>query len=155
MIVDKIFETHMLTRQKFVGFLDKLAPEQLAVIPNGFRNNIWWNIVHAIVTQQLLCYHMSGNDVVIDSNWVEKFKKGTTPEPNNIPKSEEIEEIKKLLISTSEQLKADYEQGKFTGYNIYPTSYGFTLSSIDDAILFNNMHETMHLGTVIALNKLV
>jgi len=30
--------------------------EQLNKIPEGFNNNLIWNIAHCVVTQQLLCY---------------------------------------------------------------------------------------------------
>ena len=46
----------------------------------------------------------------------------------------------------------DYQKNLFEKYNTYMTSYGFELFSIEDAITFNNSHESMHLGTVIALN---
>lgn len=154
MLHEESFKIHSLTRQKFVGFLEHLNVDQLADVPYGFNNNIWWNIVHVLVTQQLLCYYLSGNDMLVDMHWVEKFKKGTKPN-GALPMRYEIDEIKNLLISTQQQLMTDYKSGKFTQYQVYPSSYGYTMQNIDDAILFNNMHETMHLGTVLAMKKLV
>ena len=42
--------------------------------------------------------------------------------------------------------------GVFSNFTPYTTSYGYTLTCIEDAIHFNNTHEGMHLGVVIALN---
>jgi hypothetical protein len=58
-------------------------------------------------------------------------------------------------MDTAAYLREDYQHGVFKSYKEYPTSYGFELKSIDDAIIFNNVHESLHLGTIMALKKLV
>lgn len=154
MLNQEPFKLHSITRQKFVGFLEHLSPEQLADIPYGFNNNIWWNIVHVVATQQLLCYYLSGNEMLIDRHWVDEFKKGTAPN-GDFPLPEEITEIKNLLMSTQQQLQLDYQEGKLNGFENYSSSFGYTMNHIDDVILFNLTHENMHLGTVMAMKKLV
>ena len=146
-----IFDLHKITRKHLITYLDTLSPEQLAYIPKGFRNNIFWNIAHCVVTQQLLCYKFSELSLLISDMWVEKYRKDTIPN-GSFPTQEEIQELRLLLISTQKQLQQDYQQGKFIQYTTYTTSYGFTLSSIEEALLFNNAHETMHLGIIKSLN---
>ena len=46
-------------RKIFESFIDRLTLEQLNKVPQGFKNNVIWNIVHCIVTQQLLVYKLS------------------------------------------------------------------------------------------------
>lgn len=154
MLIQEVFKLHSLVRQKLVGYLEHLTPEQLSDIPYGFRNHIWWNIVHVLATQQLLCYYLSNNEMLIQMHWIEAFKKGSLPD-ENIASLEEIKEIKNLLISTQQQLEIDFFQGKFNDYRTYSSSYGYTIKNIEDAILFNLIHENMHLGTVTAMRKLV
>lgn len=154
MLTQEPFKIHSITRQKLVGFLEHLTPEQLAEIPEGFNNNIWWNVTHCVVTQQLLTYHLSKNEMLISMDWVEGFKKGSKPD-GTTPSPKEISFIKDLLSSTQQKLQVDYFAEKLNNFNEYPTSYGYTLNSIDDAILFNLMHESMHLGTILAIKKLV
>lgn len=153
-MTEEIFKIHSITRQKIAGFLEYLSPEQLADIPYGFNNNIWWNVVHVIVTQQLLTYYLSDNEMLIEMHWIENYKKGTAP-TSEFPLREEIAQIKTLLISTQQQLQLDYNSGKLAQYKPYSSSYGYTLNSIEDALLFNLMHENMHLGTMLAIKKLV
>lgn len=148
---NQIFELHKATRLKLLYHLENLSAEQLAKIPDGFRNNVFWNIAHCVVTQQLLCYKLSGNTPLVAPEFIEKYRKGTAPD-GHIPTQKEIETLKQLLISTQQKLQTDYEQGFFKHYDPYMTSYGFELTSIDDAIHFNNTHESMHVGVVIALN---
>ena len=127
--------------------------EKLLKIPEGFRNNIWWNIAHVVVTQQLLAYKLSGLQMRIPEALVEKFKKGTVPD--GTATDEEIKEIGAFLISTIEWLEEDYENGLFESYNSYTTSVNVTLKNIDDALAFNLFHEGLHRGAILALQKLV
>ena len=68
---------------------------------------------------------------------VELYKKGTKPKAD-APNIIEVGKVKDLLVTAVEQMEKDYESGLFKNYNQYETSYGVTLNSIDDAILFNN-----------------
>jgi len=141
------------TRENFLRVINKLSPEQLNTIPEGFNNNLAWNLGHVLVTQQLLCYNLSGNKVVINEDWIHKYRKGT--KPMNLIEREEIDDIKELLVSTVDILQKDYEQGLFLSFQEYSTSYGVTLQSIEEAISFNLAHEAMHLGSMIMLRKFV
>ena len=51
------------------------------------------------------------------------------------------------------QTRDDYENGRFLNFKEYVTSIGFHLSSIEEAISFNNYHETIHLGFMINMKK--
>lgn len=133
--------------------IENLTNEQLHKIPEGFNNNIIWNVAHLVVTQQLLHYKLSGLQCLIPDELIEKFKKGTSP--SETLNDEEIEEIKELLIGLPDTLEEDYTAGIFENYQVYPTSTGFVLTDIQNAIAFNNMHEGLHLGVIMSLTKLV
>lgn len=149
----QIFTLHETTRKNLLTYLEKYSVEELAKIPSGFNNSIFWNIAHCIVTQQILCYKLSSTPLLISEDFLDKYKKGTFPTKKIT--SEEVENIKKLLISTQKQLETDYFSQKFGHFSPYETSYGFLLASIEDAISFNNSHEAMHLGTIKALSYFV
>ncbi|MAU71349.1 MAG: damage-inducible protein DinB [Pseudozobellia sp.] len=140
-------------RKHLYKILTETPKEKLLKIPEGFRNNIWWNIAHVVVTQQLLAYKLSGLQMRIPEALVEKFKKGTVPD--GTATDEEIKEIGAFLISTIEWLEEDYENGLFESYNSYTTSVNVTLKNIDDALAFNLFHEGLHRGAILALQKLV
>ena len=140
---EQVFALHVATRNNLLNYLENVTPEKLAQIPAGFHNSIWWNIAHCVAQQQILCYRLSGV--------IETYKKGTYPD-GHVPTADEIQELRALLISTQKQLQADYDRGVFTNFTPYTTSYGYALTCIEDAIHFNNTHEGMHLGVVIALN---
>ena len=149
--MEKLFDITLKNRKILYKLLKETPEKELLKIPAGFRNNIWWNIAHVVVTQQLLVYKMSNLPMKIDVDLVAKFKKGTTPD--GTVTSKEIETITTLLISTANLLKEDYEKGIFKEFNEYTTSANVTLSNVEDAIAFNIFHEGLHLGAIIALQK--
>lgn len=130
-----------------------LTIEQLHTIPEGFNNNIAWNVVHLVVTQQLLHYRLSGNQTLVSDELIDLYRKGTAP--TKVMTQEEYDAALSLFKSLPDTLEEDYNNGKFTQYKEYPTSTGFVLDSIDTAIAFNTMHESLHLGVIMAMRKLV
>lgn len=131
--------------------LEGLTLEQIHKIPEGFKNNIAWNVAHLVVTQQLLHYKLSGLDCLCKDDLIETHRKGTTP--TKMFTEEEFEEVTELLVGLPDTLEEDYEAGIFENYTEYPTSTGFVLKSIDNAIAFNNFHEGIHYGIIRSIKK--
>ena len=147
------FDILRKSRELVLKRIEGLTHEQLHKIPEGFNNNIAWNVAHLVVTQQLLHYKLSGLQCLVPDDLIEKYRKGTAPtEELSV---EEFEEVKELLAGLPDTLEEDYKEGIFKEYTEYPTSTGYVLSSIDNAIAFNNLHEGIHLGAIMALSKLV
>jgi hypothetical protein len=141
------------TRDNMLRIMDSLTMEQLNQIPEGFNNNLIWNFGHVVVTQQLLNYALSGLPMHLSEEIVNKYRKGS--KPNLIVSEGEYEMLKTAAFDLIETLKKDYEAGVFKTYNPYTTSYNTTLTSIEEAINFNNVHEALHLGLMMALRKFV
>lgn len=146
-----VLEQTLAIRKGFYGILKSTPREELLKIPTGFNNNIWWNIAHVVVTQQILVYKLGGLPLNVSAELVTKFQKGTTPD--GTVTDEEIDQVKKLLFSTVEKTIEDYDNGVFKSYNEYTTSANVTLSSADDAIPFNFFHEGLHYGSILALKR--
>ncbi len=147
------FETLQQSRNLLVKVINKLTLEQLNTVPKGFHNSIAWNLAHLTVTQQLLCYKLSGLDGYISDKMIQHFQKGTAPE--YYVSQQEFDNCKELFLSLPETLKLDYNKGIFKKYKSYTTSVNVTLNCIEDAIAFNNYHEGIHLGVILQLKKLV
>ncbi|CAM1342745.1 DinB family protein [Tenacibaculum amylolyticum] len=147
------FDILKKSRELVFKKIEGLTHEQLHKIPEGFKNNIAWNVAHLVVTQQLLHYKLSGLQCLVPDELIEKYRKGTAPTEEM--SAEEFEEVKDLLMGLPDTLIEDYNEGIFKTYTEYPTSTGFVLTSIENAIAFNNLHEGIHLGVIMALTKLV
>jgi hypothetical protein len=148
-----VFQTLLKQRKRLSQILSETTPEHLSLVPEGFNNNIWWNAVHTLVVQQLLCYKLSGLPMYIETSLAGAYSKGTFP--GDLPESGLRDRICDLLMSTPLQLEQDYKNGRFREYTPYTTSAGVTLESIEDGILFNLYHEGLHMGAILSLLKVV
>jgi len=133
--------------------INALTLEQIHTIPKGFKNNIAWNVAHLVVTQQLLHYALSGLDCLVPEDLITNFRKGALA--NKKLSQEEWNEVKDLLIGLPATLEEDYNANIFKNYTEYPTSTGFVINNIQSAIAFNNFHEGIHLGIILAQKKLI
>ena len=151
--MEQTFELNRTLRKLIAPFLEELSLDQLNTIPEGFTNNLFWNIAHVVVTQQLLVYKLSGLPMLISDELVDKYKKGSKPEL--AATQEDVDQIKSLLFETIDQTQADYGSGVFTQFTDYPTSSGFVLKNVQDALAYNNFHEGLHLGILMSMKKIV
>ena len=138
-------------RTLLLKLLEKFSLDQLNTVPKGYRNSIFWNVAHTIVTQQLLVYGLSNTPLLVDSELVKSYKKDS--KTVHEATEEELALIKTLLFSTIEQTKIDYDNGVFKNYTPYMTSLNVTLSTVDEAISFNAFHEGIHLGYILAMKN--
>lgn len=155
--MDYIFQLHLQTRKNIRFITDNLSPEQLLKIPDGFKNNILWNMGHVIVIQQLLCYRAGGLAVNIAEDLIPILKKDSSPAQWSKPPG--VSTIREKLIQTAEQFYQDYLDDKFNLDAPYKTKlkmvYGNSIANTREAIIFNNHHEAMHLGIMMELLKFV
>lgn len=145
------FDINLSSRKTLELFLDKHTLSQLNTIPEGFSNNLIWNIGHIIVVQQLLVHHLSGLPMYVSDELVAKYRKGTKPE--HTVTQEEVAEIKSLLFSTVEQTQLDFQNNRFQEYTEFTTMTGYHITSAKDAMEFNNFHEALHTGIIMQIQK--
>ena len=141
------------TRVILKNYLETISLEDLNKIPEGYNNNIFWNIAHLVATQQILVYKFSEVPALVSDELINKYRKGTKPEAEVT--QAEVDEVKALLFSTLDQTEEDYKAGKFKTYNSITTSMDSTLTNVDEAIAYNNFHEGIHLGSVLALRHAI
>ena len=151
--MQQIFEITGASRNIISQILENNSLEKLNKIPEGFNNNLIWNIGHIIVVEQMLVYKLSGLPMMISDEMVGKYKKGTKPERDAT--QVEIDEIKSLLFKTIAQTKVDFDNKIFKNYSEYPTSTGFVIKNALDAMAFNYFHEGLHIGVIMGLRKFI
>lgn len=147
------FDVTLKNRLILKQYLERLSLDDLNKIPSGFNNNIFWNIAHTLVTQQLLTYGLTGEKINLTDQMIASYRKGSKPDHQADEK--ERDQISTLLFKTLEQTEKDYKNGLFKNYKSYTTSLGITLNNIEDALQFNNFHEGLHLGYIQALNRAI
>lgn len=146
----KAFKAWASGRQLYLKFFD-YSLDQLNQTPQGFSNNLIWNIGHIIVAQQSLVYRGSNLPMYIPEDIINLYKPGTRPSGQT--SQAEVDELKERLTSLIETTEADFQKGIFTSYNERTTITGFHLASLEDAVAFNNFHEGLHLGYMMSIRK--
>jgi len=151
--MESIFKAWRTSRQLYAAFFSKYTPEQLNHIPQGFNNNLIWNIGHVVIAQQSMIYKLSSVPMCISDDLFDRYKPGTKPTSPVL--QNEIDELKTLLTSLIEQTEKDFYSEKFVTFTERMTATGFHLTSLSDAFEFNNYHEGLHLGYMMGIRKFV
>ncbi len=142
-----------ITRKNILTLLEECSYEDICKIPVGYSNSILWNFVHIAIVQQLLIYGLSGKEMLIDIKTIDLFRKGQSGK--EIISEKEYLALKNRFISFADELEKDYVDLSKQTYKTYETSYNITLNNIDQAIAFNNTHEAVHFGIMMALKKVI
>lgn len=151
--MESSFASLVIVRKLMAQTIANLSPEQLYAIPQGFSNNLIWNLAHAQVTLELLSTGLCGLPLSLDQSFVDRFRKGSQP-PITIGTAD-IALVMELMHSQPERFREEYASGKFQGFKPYQTSTGMMLSKIEDAIAFIPVHEGIHLGLMMNIKKFV
>ena len=146
------------TRASLLAAADGLPAEAWAEVPEGFSNNVLWNVGHVAVTAELLTYGLAGLaglDLPAPPSAVAAFRKGTSPAEWAAPPA--LDATRALFLGGPDRLEADLRAGRFDGapFRSYTTTPGVTLASVGEAVAFDLYHEGLHAGAVLALRKLV
>ncbi|MGN6181171.1 MAG: DinB family protein [Mucilaginibacter sp.] len=149
----RTIETLKNPRKLILDTLKDYTIEQLNKIPEGFNNNIVWNLGHIIASQQGICYKRSGLETFVSEDFFNTYKSGSKPE--RFISEQEYDEIKELLTSTLDKLEEDLEDGIFVNYTSVMTRYNVEITNIDEALSFLPFHDGLHIGYIMSLRKLV
>lgn len=105
-----------------ISAIDGLSLDQINKIPEGFNNNIAWNLAHLVVSQQILCYRLSGLECNVSEDIINNYKKGTAPNPEKPATEEELRYFREIFMNNADKFREDYRSGLFTTHNTYITS---------------------------------
>jgi hypothetical protein len=141
------------SREQLVELIDRTSVNQLNIIPQGFRNNIIWNIGHLLVALEGITYRRAGLPLNVDPVLATRYGKGSIPAGDT--DENEIAEIKSLLVSSIDCIEVCYMRDGFANYTPWTTSQGFELPDIDAALAFGAYHEGLHSNCIDTLLKFI
>lgn len=148
--------TLIQTRTLLHKAVANLSETEWLTVPDGFDNNIAWNVGHINVVQQSLIYRLSGLPTYTEKIHAKMYLPSTNPTMwTELGVQPDIPLLIEQTTTFAELLKQDYEAGKFVQFNPYTTGTGIQLSTVEDAIAFNNFHEGLHLGTILSIRNLI
>ena len=149
--MQSLFNAWKTSRMAYLKFFENYSLEQLNRIPEGFSNNLIWNIGHIIATQHKLIYIGSEVKGHIPEEIFNRYQSGT--KPTTPVSQQEADLLKSLLTEQIEPTIRDFNIKKFVSYQERTTGTGFHLTSIEDAFEWNNFHEGLHLGYMLSIRK--
>ncbi|MBM7651976.1 DinB family protein [Neobacillus cucumis] len=144
-----IFKQLRFVRENTINCVTEINDEASLFIPEGFNNNIKWNIGHIYVVQEKFAYFFIKEKMIMPNNFLELFTTGTSPinwEKQELPTISELIQLLKNQIDRIEQvlefrLKEVIEKP-------FTTSTGLTLSTVEELLSFCLYHEGMHFATI-------
>jgi len=151
--MDAVIKAWKTSRKLYLEYFDKYSLEQLNKVPEKFNNNLIWNIGHIIAAQQSLVYKTSNLLINIPDEFFDRYKPGTRP--TGAVSQNDVNEIRSLLTSMIHQTETDLANGKFISFTERNTITGFHLGNLQDALVFNNYHEGLHLGYMKSIARFV
>ncbi len=140
-------------RNRIKQNLEGFNVQQLNYIPKGFNNNLIWHIGHLSAIICLRVYKPAGLDFPIDSTIVETYKPNTKPE--KVLNEQEIAVLFITFDKVINQLKIDYESGKFTKFEAWQSMSNDEIKTLEEALAFMVYHEGLHFGYILALKRSV
>ena len=137
------------TRQRMASTLKELTQEQWFAQPDGFANNIAWNVGHLIMAQQGLCYGRMHIQPHIELAGMRAMYGGGTS-PADWSENPETDELLRLFVELPQKMTADIAAGKFDSYvKPEPVEGRFPPpESVMHGFIFNQHHEGMHAGAI-------
>lgn len=142
-------------RQVTVKAAQGLSEQALDYVPEGFNNNIRWNLGHIYVVQERFAFHFAGEPTQIPDNFERWFAKGSKPadwlEEDRLPARDDLlellaeqpERIRKVLHNRLDELVA----APFT------TGTGLTLNTVGEFLSFTLYHEGIHFNAIGLLKR--
>ena len=149
--MENTLKTWTRSREIITGIFQSYSNEELIKIPDGFNNNLLWNMGHILTVNQKLIYKATKTPIIIPEELYKRYDTGTVPTVEEDLKN--IRLIKELLPVSFEQSIYDYKNSKLGTFNPLTTGTGFHLSSVEDAFAFNNYHEALHIGLMLNVKK--
>ena len=153
-MTETVFKYIRKNRELFLNLADNLTIEQLNKIPEGFNNNIIWNMGHIVVSTQSLCYLRTGVRPEMKIPFIKKY--GKDSKPDSFITLQEIDELKHQLVSTIDNIEEDVKGDIFKNITPYTTvTYKYEMHSIEEILTCTLAHDSLHFGYALAQKKLV
>ncbi|WP_423410570.1 DinB family protein [Heyndrickxia sp. MSNUG] len=137
-------------RNYILGVVEQVTAEEADLIPQGFNNNIRWNLGHIYLDQYLWIQALTKEKAPVAEQFKEWFGYGSSP-ANFTSETPSFEELRNLLKEQPAKIKEEY--GNRLEEEFPPTEMG--MHTIEQVLTRTIFHEGMHLQTILDIKKLL
>lgn len=148
-----LFKQIEAIRNLTIKAVEGISEQTLDIVPEGFNNNLRWNLGHIYLVQEKFAFHFSGEPVQLPESFERLFARGTKPadwkeEPPTLEVLQEMlaeqpKRIRKALLGRLDEPVTPP----------YTTGSGVQLSTIGEFLTFTLYHEGMHFDTIKLLKR--
>ncbi|MED4017859.1 DinB family protein [Sutcliffiella cohnii] len=139
-----LFQSLETYRQYLLDDLEDVTEEMAEIIPNGFRNNVRWNMGHTYLDQYLWILSVTRETDEKMETFNKWFGFGTTP-ANFTEETPTYSELKEMLQNQIEDIKKRYAHRLEEEYQ--PTSMEH-YTTIEQVLVRTAFHEGMHIQAI-------
>ncbi|MDR6551542.1 DinB family protein [Paenibacillus qinlingensis] len=140
-------------RKSTIKAVEGLSEDTIDAMPEGFNNNIRWNLGHIIFVQEKFAFHFIGEPLQVPENFERLFAKGTKPADWN----EELPSLETLLALLVEQPKRIqsilHDRLDESVAKPFTTGNGLLLTTIGEFLNYTLYHEGMHFNSITLLKR--
>ncbi len=149
--MESIAQLFTYTRSNLHNILSQVDEADFFVTPDGFFNNLAWNVGHIILATSGLIYARSG---LTSPYPVESMGKmyGNGTSPADWSAQPIVSELLAMLIEQPQKLSEDVANGLFN-IDSFPTWELRTesITSVQKAATYNTHHEGLHTGVMTSI----
>ena len=149
-----LFDQLEVVRGNTIKAVNGISENQANYIPEGFNNNILWNLGHIYLVQEKFAFNFIPEPMHVPDGFTELFDRGSKPsewklQPPTLTEmvnilEDQTKRIKKVLAERLEEVVA----------NPFVMPTGLTLKTVEEFLTFSMYHEGMHVQTIRILEKL-
>jgi uncharacterized damage-inducible protein DinB len=135
-------------RNETLQAVESVTEEMADIVPNGFSNNIRWNLGHIYLDQFLWIQHLTKEPIAIPDGFREWFGFGTKPADwSSAPPS--LETLRQLLAEQPGKIREAY--GHRLEEEFPPTESG--MHTIAQVLVRTIFHEGLHLAAIQSIRR--
>jgi len=148
-----LFKQIEFIRDRTVNTVQGLSEEALDVIPEGFNNNLRWNLGHVYYVQERFAFYFAGEPTQLPDHFEVLFPNGTKPADWVVaPPTKDVllqfltDQPRRIQSVLTNRLEERVKEP-------FTTRNGLTLSTIQEFLTYTLYHEGIHFNTINFLKR--
>ena len=148
-----LFDQLKVIRSNTLNSVKQLSESQADSVPEGFNNNIRWNLGHVYLVQERFAFGFAQEPMLMPQGFTDLFGRDTRPsewkvQPPTLP--DLIQLLEDQTSRIEEKLSNRLDEAVVKPFAM-PS--GLTLRTIGEFLTFSMYHEGMHVQTIKMLKR--
>lgn len=149
-----LFKQLAFVREVTLQLVKDVSEQEADVVPDGFNNNIRWNLGHIYLVQEVFAFARAGEIPKIPDGFVEWFNMGTKPADwEQAPPS--LEELSGLLREQIKRIEETF-MNRLQERSAQPMAIRtLNLETVEEFLTFSLYHEGTHTQVIKSIKRLI